>query len=214
MKFKYYFFDLDGTLIQTRPLIVECFKHSLNWAAGLSYSEDEINKNIGLPLPDQLMFFLKDADTPYSLNQIMEEHMRFQLEHWKDYIKLYPGADKVLKTLKKSGTNTALITSRRYESTMLYTRELGLLDDLDFIVTPESTEKKKPHPMPCLHALKHFHATASQTLFIGDAPFDMDCAYGAGVKTAYVSYAHTPVKNLNRPPDYIIDRLDEILTLR
>ena len=186
-RYKNYLFDLDGTLINTLDLIIECFRHSLHYAARLQVPEEKIREGVGLPLLEQFKNYLGHLpDIDYE--DVIREHMDYQLKHWRGKVFVYAGIKTVLQHLKKDGARLAVVTSRRKKTSKLYTKELAIFDYFEFFTTPESTKTHKPDPGPALYALDRLKADPRHTLFIGDSAFDMECGHRAGVETAFAEW--------------------------
>ena len=211
MKYETYLFDLDGTLIHTLDLIVECFKHSLNIGQDIHLSDEEIKSKIGLPLLDQMKLYLGDSkDINYE--KIMKKHMEYQIQHWKDFVYVYDGIFNLLKQLKNNNKIMAIVTSRKKKTAHLYLQDLRLINFFSIIVTPEDTEKHKPNPAPVLFALENLNQKHYNTLFVGDSPFDMEAGIKAQVDVAFAQWAHE-VKNNSPIANYYISSPEEILKL-
>ncbi len=198
-----YFFDLDGTLVDTIDLVVKCFEKSLGENFQINKSREELLQYVGLPLKNQFEFFLKDILVPIDYEALCRFHMDYQLQIWKQFIRLYPGVLEALDFLKQHNKKLAIVTSRRLKTTTLYLKELGLFDFFDVIITPEDTKQHKPHPEPLFKALSALKAKANDSLFIGDSNFDMLCAKQAGVDQYFVLWGFGKEANLSLKPTYI-----------
>ena len=209
-EYEAYFFDLDGTLIHTIDLIIDCFHYSLDYAAGLRIPEEEIRKNIGLPLPEQLKRHLGDrVDIDYP--DVIEKHMAYQLAHWRDRVYVYSGMNEVLDCLRSAGKKLAIVTSRRKKTAELYTAELGIRDYFQVLVTPEATTRHKPHPEPALTAMKATGARSSESIFIGDSLFDIRSGQGAGMDTAYARWSDPSREDPPEKPTYWLKHPSDLL---
>lgn len=50
-------FDADGTLLDTHDLILSSMRYTINEGCNESYSDAELMRGVGTPLPDQMLFF-------------------------------------------------------------------------------------------------------------------------------------------------------------
>ena len=98
-----YLFDLDGTLIDTRRMIIACFRDTFEKFGGPSgVTDDEINGLIGIPYRDQINhFFGTVGDRLYT--QIRREHMKHQLSVFKTALSLCPGVRESVVALAEMG---------------------------------------------------------------------------------------------------------------
>lgn len=207
-KYHNYLFDLDGTLINTIDLIIDCFHHSLHYAGGVKITREEICSHVGLPLKEQFKIYLghlKDVD----YEEVMQKHLDYQLKHWPGKVFVYKGVTEVLDKLKKNECRLAVVTSRRIKTAELYMKALGLYDYFEYLITPELTPTHKPNPEPAFYAIRQLQVSPQETLFIGDSTFDIECGHRAGLATAFAqwgghnhgAFTHQPTYILSEPKD-------------
>jgi pyrophosphatase PpaX len=209
-----YLFDLDGTLLDTIDLIVECFKHTLSEFLKTQVARRQIVANIGLPLIDQYKAFLEPQGMVVDYHAVMDQHMHYQLKHWQTHIKPFDGAQDTLTRLKQQGAAIAIVTSRRRETAELYSESFGFMQHVDILCTPENTTKHKPHPEPALWTLNQLGQTAKKSLFVGDSSFDIQCGQAAGTDTCYVNWGHQRLNDTALQPTFNIDQLRELTRLK
>ncbi|MGM0461031.1 MAG: HAD family hydrolase [Fibrobacterota bacterium] len=190
-----YLFDCDGTLIDTSELIYQSYVETCrDWNAAPPRRSD-VYAHIGIPLRTQIERYLG----PLSEEEYMQAqklYMDYQYARAENALKIFPGIDTLLRSLRNAGKKTAVVTSRRRESLLRYLALFNLESCFDEFITPEDTTTHKPEPGPVLEALHRFAAGTS--LFIGDSLFDIESGNGAGVDTAFVSWSKSPL-----PPETI-----------
>ena len=84
----------------------------------------------------------------------------------------------------------------------------------DIILSGDSLAKKKPDPMPLLHAAQHFGVTPGDMVLIGDSVNDAEAARAAGCHLFLVPYGYSasrPVTELGA--DAIVAKLADALEL-
>jgi pyrophosphatase PpaX len=205
-----YLFDADGTLIDTVELIYQCFVHTCGMFANRKVSREEVIGQIGLPLKRNFEFFLGNL-SPEKLEQARIEHMRYQLEIYRDYLAIFPDVKEALVVLKARRKKLGVVTSRMMETLKLYLDTFGIFNLFDVCITPPDTEKHKPEPEPVQEALRRIGLKPNEALVVGDAEFDIESGSRAGTDTAFVSWSHTPVESLAIEPTYVISSLKELL---
>jgi pyrophosphatase PpaX len=136
--------------------------------------------------------------------------MAYQLQIYRDHLKLCPGVAEALECLQGRKKGCAVVTSRMPETLTVYLRETGILGFFNELITPRSTERHKPDPEPALEALRRMGGTPGRTLFIGDSLFDMECGSRAGTSTAFVEWSHNKAEALGMTPDYILSDMRDI----
>jgi HAD superfamily hydrolase (TIGR01549 family) len=205
-----YLFDADGTLIDTTELIWRCFENTALVTGHGPIGRDTTIKHIGLTLRDQMtIHFGKLDDAAYERYRAI--HMDYQMSVYRQYLKLFPGVLETLYNLKKNGKKLAIVTSRFRNSLDIYLRDTGIYDFFDAIISPESTKYHKPHPEPAIKALEELNAQKPETLFIGDATFDIECGTEAGIDTAFVKWSINDADSLKMKPTWFVDSMGELI---
>lgn len=203
-----YLFDADGTLLDTSELIYRCFVHTLERFAGRSIDRPEVQSHIGLTLRAQLEIYLGPMDDR-RYEEIRAAHMDYQLSIYRDYLRAFPGVAETLACLKAQGCATGVVTSRMPDTLTLYLEATELARYFDILVTPVDTARHKPHPDPILAALRKLGMQPENSVYVGDASFDIESGAAAGVDTIFVGWSHNDPASLVVSPTAIInDPLD------
>jgi pyrophosphatase PpaX len=81
------------------------------------------------------------------------------------------------------------VTAKRRSTVQLaFDRLPGLDANFEVVVTSEDTARQKPDPEPLLHALALLEARPEEAAYVGDSPFDVAAAHGAGVYAVAVGW--------------------------
>lgn len=94
---------------------------------------------------------------------------------------LLPSARKVLRMLDQKFL-VGLVTSGSRGRVRRQLREFGLAEYFSACVCGEDAPKRKPHAAPLELALKRLRAEPGETVYVGDAPEDIEMARRAGVR--------------------------------
>jgi AHBA synthesis associated protein len=105
----------------------------------------------------------------------------------------------------------AVVSSRSHGVLEQYLSGTGILKFFRSIICPEDAPRPKPHPDPALAALRILEAEAGESLFIGDAVFDMECGSRAGMDTAFVAWSPAGAGRLERPPTWVLTDMRDLL---
>jgi pyrophosphatase PpaX len=207
-------FDLDGTLSDTVPLILRCYRHTMQTHRGVELPDDLWVRNIGKPLRVSMADFASD---PIEVERMVTTYVEFQREVHDGMVKGFPGAVEAIVELRARGLPVGVVTSKGREMTGRTLDCSGLTDLLDVLVTADDVRNGKPHPEPVLRALSELGLTdrPEETLFVGDSPHDLVAGRAAGVRTAAVSwgpFARTDLEAV--APDYWITEWAELTALR
>ena len=211
MKNKYdaVFYDFDGTLVDTIPLITESFKLCYEKVFGVCKRPyDDFLGNIGKPL--EKAFEMHDKATAKLLFdtylEINEKLLR------EDKAPLFPYIKEDLMYLKSLGIPQGIVTSKMRSSVEVTMKLQGMEDIFDIVVTKEDSKKHKPDAEPILTAcgmlgIKDPH----RVIYVGDALPDKMCADNAGSKFALVDWTKMPRDEMTSDAQTVVlKRLNEL----
>jgi len=111
------------------------------------------------------------------------------------YSRTFPGVVEGLQALRAMGVHLACITNKAEAFTIPLLRDTGLLDYFELVLSGDTLPKRKPDPLPLLHACKHFGVEPGELLLIGDSLNDTQAARAAGSPVFCVPYGY----NRGRP---------------
>lgn len=192
MPFDCVLFDMDGTLIDTIPFIVETFQHVFDCHHITDVTEAHILAGIGTPLEAYLGQF-KQAD----LQTLIDTYVGFN-ERWLDQaIAIFLGVPDMLTQLRALNIPVGVVTSKRSISA-LKTLEVFALDQwFDIVVVKEDTKRHKPHPEPLHFAMRQLgFSDPARVLYVGDSVHDILSANAAGCPGCAVAWSRMPHADL------------------
>lgn len=178
----------DGiTALYSRPKIIEIFKNDLK-TCGVNTSNKE-------------------------LEEIFDSVSKNFYENMHNYTKPIENAINFIKTVKKLGIKTGIITSDSLESTNLTLQHFGWEALFDTVIGRESTAESKESGIGVKMALEILKSSPQNSVMIGDAPMDYLAAKNAGIeKTILVSTGQIEKSELLKTSSYVVDDLKEIKT--
>ncbi len=200
-------FDLDGTLIDTRDLILKSFAHTFEQVLQKSVPEDELLLHFGRPLHYTMQTYAPDR-----VDELLQTYREFNRTNHDELTKEFPLVRATLAELKKRGYRLGIVTSKIRRVAVMGLKLFELDGLMDILVFEEDTEKHKPEPEPVLRALELASIEPSEAVYVGDSPYDILCGQRAGVKTAaalWTSYAHEDLLSLK--PDYALEGIGDLL---
>jgi pyrophosphatase PpaX len=176
-------FDLDGTLIDSRDLILSSFRHTMEVHLGWVPPDKAWLANMGRPLITQLRGFV---DTEQEAQEMMETYRLHNAQQHDSSVRPFPGMSETLRQLRAGGYRLGIVTSKMREMAIrgLETCDLGL-DWFSAFVTADDPVAHKPDPAPVVLALERVGgAEAVRALFVGDSVWDLKAGRAAGTATA------------------------------
>ncbi len=202
-------FDLDGTLIDSGPIIIASMRHASVTVLGREPDEERVRAAIGGQGLIAQMHDL-DPDRVDELVAVYREHN----EPLHATLEAFDGVLELLAALRTRGHKLGIVTAKRVATVELAFERLPLLRELtDVLVGAEDTERHKPDPDPVLEALRRVDASAEDAVYVGDSPFDIRAGSSAGVFTIAVGWGgiHPDERLLAEAPDAFVRHPEEIL---
>lgn len=208
-KYDLVLYDLDGTLWDSIPLIMECFHKAYEKVTGgTDRTDEDLMSYIGRPLGDT--FAMHDDGTKEKLVKVYLDYNCARLK--ENAVPIFPGVYDFLSKIKASGTMQGVVTSKRETSAMITIDLLELKGYFDTMVFREDTERAKPHGDPLIEAARRMGITdMSRVLYVGDAVPDILSAKDAGTDFALVGWtkmSRSEIESLM--PDYIIEAPEQL----
>lgn len=208
-KYDLVLYDLDGTLWDSVPLIIECLKSAYDVVlGGTDRSDDDLQSYIGRPLGDT--FAMHDDETR---DKLVNAYLEINCSRLRENaIPIFPGVYDFLAKIRTSGVKQGIVTSKRESSAMITIDLLELDGYFDVKVFREATERAKPHGDPLIEAARRAGITdMSRVLYVGDAVPDVLSAHDAGADFALVGWTKMPREELDSlGPDYVIEVPEEL----
>ncbi|QQR88580.1 MAG: HAD-IA family hydrolase [Myxococcales bacterium] len=182
-------FDLDGTLLYSIPKIIESFLHTLDtFLPDHALDEAAITARLGRPLMQQMLEISGNPDTAL----LMTQHYRTHNQKLIPEMQLYGGTLDALAQIRSRVKHCGIVTSKHCDSAMMSIKQHGLSQHLDTMVFAEDTTKHKPHPAPLHLACKRLGVAPEQTVYVGDAVFDLQSAKRGGLASAAALWGPNP----------------------
>ena len=176
-------FDLDGTLVDSMPLVLRAFAHALQPSCG-ELTPEKITQYLGGP-PDRTFRALITDEQ--EIAEAMKRLMAFSMENWR-LIRPFDGMHGLLDHLREARHPLALWTGRERESTAWILDEHGITPKLTAWVCGDDLPTHKPHPAGLEEAMRQLAVTRDETLFVGDADVDVLAGVSAGVRTLLICH--------------------------
>lgn len=201
-------FDLDGTVIDTGPLIAESFRHAVRTVLGKTIDDEEMLAYVGgWSLREQMCRLAPDR-----ARELVEAYRAYN-EPRHAGLEFCAGMHELLVELRAEGVRLGLATAKRRSTVEIAFRYLPQLEGLfDAIVCAEDTERHKPDPAPLLLALSRLGGEPEKAAYVGDSPFDVEAAQAAGLRSIAVSWGgiHDQERLRLAGPDALVSNSAEL----
>lgn len=209
-KYKYYFFDLDGTLTQSEFGIFESVRYALNKLGLEDIGEEVLKTFIGPPI-----YYSFNTTCGFS-PEVAEKAVAYYREHYDaagyKNSPLYPGVLDFLKRLKDSGAKLAVVTGKPevIAQSLLECREIDAF--FDVLVGPSLANRNPDKACLITETLGKLSVEdKSDVVMIGDRVFDIEGAKTVGIDSIGVLYGYGSKEELTEAgATYIVSDVSEI----
>ena len=206
MRYKYIFFDLDGTVIDS---------YEAAWATILDTLQEH---NLPLIPEDERTLGIKNVYKKHAHladpRALRNTHLKFQEKYFHKNT-LYPRVIETLTRLKKEGASLAVITTSNKLKADYLLKTLHLDQFFEVVITEADVKNLKPHTEPFEKAAERLGIGADkkhQMLMVGDTEVDILGAHNYGIHVVAVTYSTYGQSVRDHNPTYTIDTFDKLLS--
>ncbi|MES2697302.1 MAG: HAD family hydrolase [Verrucomicrobiota bacterium] len=175
-------FDLDGTLLDSLPLVLAAISHAIEPFGGRATMD--IFATLGGP-PERFMpALVKD------LSQVPTALRRMERYHAENTHRIQPfaGVADLLDTLSAQGVKSAIWTGRDRKSAEELLAHHRLTGHFETVVCGDDLPTHKPDPEGLREIMRRLEVTAGEMLFVGDADVDVLGGVACGVDTILIRH--------------------------
>ena len=211
-------FDLDGTLVDTVPDLAWCIDRTMA-RFGIPPRGDALVRTWVGNGAERLVerALTGESETPADPGQLREACAVFldlYASHGRERSRVYPGVRDGLTALRSRDAALVCITNKPRSPAIDLLAHLEMLDWFELVLGGDSLARRKPDPLPLLHACSELGVPVERTILVGDSINDVKAARAAGMRVACVSYGYNyGVDIAQAGPDAVVDSLVELADL-
>ena len=207
--------DVDGTLVDSVPDLAYCVDEMMRRLGRPPHGEAAVRNWVGngverlvrRALIGQLDGEPNEADFARAYPIFLDLYA----ENTSKRSVLYPGVRDGLDWLRAVGYPLGCVTNKAAQFTEPLLKDLGVYDRFGIVISGDSLPKKKPDPLPLLHAAEHFGVAPAESLMVGDSVSDVRAARAAGFGIVCMSYGYNHGEDIRlADPDAVIDSMVEL----
>lgn len=213
-------FDLDGTLIDSVPDLASAVNHMLEALNRETFSDDTIRYWVGngaQVLVKRALSGQTDIDEdldPDLFTKALDIFLTFYAQNLYLDTMTYPNVTSTLHTLKAEGYRLVIVTNKPFDFVSPILKGLDLDGLFEFCLGGDSLDKKKPDPLPLLHASKKMNVSVEQCVMVGDSKNDLMAANACNMQSVGVTYGYNYGEDIGvHNPTAIIDDFSKLLEL-
>jgi beta-phosphoglucomutase len=201
-------FDWDGTLADTRRVIVLSFQKTVH-EAGLHVTDEYIERRIGIGAAETFRDILRSANMPVDealVKRLVERKSQLEIE-LTPQVQLFPGARELLAALQgKVHVGLASMNNRSVITHMVQANNLGQY--FETILTAENISHSKPYPEIFLKTAAELKTTPEKCVVLEDSIFGVKAAKAGGMGcVAVTTGVYTAEELAGEKPDLVVKTL-------
>lgn len=207
-KLKAVILDFDGTIGDTRGLIVRTMQQTIAELGLPARTDDECASMIGLPLKQTFTDLIPMDDATGDL--CAETYRRiFMVNNKPGAVPMFPNVADTIRRMHDAGLLVTIASSRLRPSLAGFVDEMEL--GIPYILSVGDVEHAKPAPDMVLKTLADNDLRPEEAIVVGDTVFDIRMAHSAGVRAVGVTYGNGQRADLvAEHAEYVIDDFGEL----
>lgn len=206
-------FDLDGTLIDTAPDLIDTLNTILA-REGLppvpfATARTMIGGGARKLIERGLAAEGRDGGTA-EVDRLYADFVAHYGKHLADRSQPFPGLGSALDRLAAADWRFAVCTNKLEHLSVRLLQAVGLHERFDAICGQDTFGVQKPDPDILLQTIRKAGGEPHRAVMVGDSVNDIDAARAAGVPVVAVGFGYTEVPIARLNPDRIIERFDDL----
>ena len=183
---------MDGTLFETAPELSEAINLMLKDLEMVKLKTNEIKRFIGKGAENLIKQSLQASSKKNPIPSFEKAEKLFA--HHYSLISanslMFDGVEKSISHLKDKDLLLGCVTNKPAVYTEALMNHSSLSNFMDIIVSGDTTKKKKPDPLPILHALNQLNIEPKDAIMVGDSVVDIEAGFAAGTHIFTVPYGY------------------------
>ncbi len=171
-------FDVDGVLIDSNKIIVEAYQKTAEKLGLRIPSLHEVLGLMGRPLFEIVKILWSKSNVELYMKEYRSLFMDENL-----VIPAVEGAVDAVREIRESGFKVGVLSGKILFFIKKHLRKAGFnIDWFEAMASFETTKKHKPDPEPLLFVINQLDVKPEETIYVGDAISDYECARDAKVE--------------------------------
>jgi phosphoglycolate phosphatase len=206
-------FDLDGTLIDTAPDLVDTLNVVFGREGLPQVPYDTARTLIGGGARAMIARGIEQDGCvvpPAKLEQMFTDFIAHYSEHVADRSRPFPGLIEALDVLNAAGCRFAVCTNKLERLSILLLNELELAGRFAAICGQDTFDLQKPDPEVLRRTVAAAGGDLGQAIMIGDSLTDIRTARAAGVPVIAVDFGYSERPVAEYAPDRVISHFAQL----
>ena len=206
-------FDLDGTLVDTAPDLIETLNAIFARHKVPAVAFDDARAMIGAGVKPLLMRGLASHGIhrpPAEIDQLFQEYLVLYAAHIADRSRPFPGLEAALDALASDGCIFAVCTNKLEWLSVRLLDALGLSRRFAAICGQDTFPMRKPDPEMLRLTIAKAGGSADRAIMVGDSMTDVVAAKNAAVPVVAVDFGYTETPPAEFGADRLIGHFDAL----
>ena len=205
-------FDLDGTLIDTAPDLMNAHNHVMKKYGYETKSTEDIRKLVGKGsaslIGRSVWGQAKKEFSKVSDQSIKKEMVKEFIDFYADNIavesKLVNGTLEFLNWSKKNNISMGVCTNKQEHLSVDLLKQLKIYDYFEYVAGSDTFDYCKPDPRHLTNVIEIMQGDIKKSIMIGDSETDAESAKSAGIPFILLEDGYTEKKVSEIHHDYLI----------
>ena len=195
-------FDLDGTLIDTAPDLMNAHNHVMNKYGYETKSTDDIRKLVGKGSASLIgRSVWGQAKKEFSLvsdqvvkKEMVKEFIDFYANNIAVESRLVNGVLEFLNWSKKNNISMGVCTNKQEYLSIDLLKKLKIYDYFEYVAGSDTFDYCKPDPRHLTNVIEIMQGDINKSIMIGDSETDAESAKSAGIPFILLEDGYTEKK--------------------
>jgi phosphoglycolate phosphatase len=207
-------FDLDGTLVDTAPDLIETLnvilkRHEVP-SVGVAAARGMIGAGVK-PLLQRALASKGLEFPPEKIDGLYEDYLALYAEHIADRSRPFPGVEAALDRLAARGCILAVCTNKLEWLSVRLLQRLGLAERFAAICGQDTFTMRKPDPEMLRLTVARAGGALAHAVMVGDSATDVATARAASVPVVVVDFGYTEIPPAALNGDRLISHFDQLV---
>lgn len=202
------FFDWDGTLVDSLPLLFASHNHVRTQMGLHPWTQEEYRKAIVYSTRELYPKIYGDK-----AQAAMDMLYQYITDNHLQQLTLLDGAEELIGYLVERGVPMGVVSNKRHDVLRREVEFVGWQKHFGVYNGAGVAALDKPSGVPLMHALAQHPAGISvkDIIYVGDTESDLSCAKEAGCPVAFIKHGREHADLLSRyQARYVVDNLSEL----
>ena len=208
-------FDLDGTLIDTAPDLIDSLNHTIMKSGLEPVTFEDLTHLVGQGgrVMIRRAFALRKTPIDEATTDLLFAEF---INHYRDHLpgksRLYPGIMDCLERLAGAGMQMAICTNKIEQLAYPLVERLRLKSWFPTMTGGDTFPVRKPDARHILGTIEMAGADPAASIMVGDSVNDILAARNAGIPSIAVDFGYSDVPVAALDPDHVISSFDQLTT--